>query len=57
MRPYTPDTSKGRIVAGDDIHHRTADCPRPGAKLAAKAMRHAARQDAKKQVQSERKQG
>jgi hypothetical protein len=25
MRPYTPDTSKGRKVARDDIHHKTQD--------------------------------
>lgn len=47
MKPYTPETNKGRIVAGD-IHHRTADQPRKDAKIAAKAMRHAARQDGRR---------
>lgn len=47
MRPYTPDTDKGRTRAGDDIHHRTADQPRAAAEPVAKASRHAARQDGK----------
>jgi hypothetical protein len=46
MRPYSPDTDKGRTRAGDDIHHRTADLPRASAKTVAKAARHGARQDA-----------
>ena len=46
MHPYSPDTDKGRTRAGDDIHHRTADLPRAGAKVVAKAARHGARQDA-----------
>lgn len=45
MKPYTPETNKGRKVGGHDIHHRTADQPRKDAKIAAKTMRHAARQD------------
>lgn len=48
MRPYAPATNKGRTVCGDDIHHKTADQP----KTAAKAMRHAARQQGKQFPQS-----
>lgn len=46
MRPYTPETSKGRTRGGDDIHHKTADLPRAGAKAVAKVARHQARQEA-----------
>lgn len=53
MRPYSPDTDKGRTRAGDDIHHRTADLPRAGAKTVAKASRHAARQDARETIAAE----
>lgn len=49
MKPYTPNTLKGRVVAGDDIHHRTADQPQKAAKASAKRMTHAARQQAKRQ--------
>jgi hypothetical protein len=45
MKPYSPNTNIGRTVAGEDIHHRTADQPRRAAKIAAKAARHAARQE------------
>lgn len=45
MHPYSPRTRKGRIVARDDIHHRTADQGRQACRAAAKCMRHAARQD------------
>lgn len=48
MKPYTSDDNKGRRKAGDDIHHRTADIPRAGAKKSAKVARHAARQDGKR---------
>lgn len=51
MKPYTPRTSKGRTVGGDDIHHRTADQPRGAAKKAAKAQTHAARQEGKREAQ------
>lgn len=44
MRPYTPDTNKGRHLSEHDIHHKTADNSRAQAKAKAKAMRHAARQ-------------
>ncbi|TAL65854.1 MAG: hypothetical protein EPN79_11945 [Burkholderiaceae bacterium] len=43
MRPYAPSTNKDRTVAGDDIHHRTADQPSKARKASAKAQRHAAR--------------
>lgn len=49
MKPYTPATSKGRTVGGDDLHHKTADQPKRAANAAAKSMRHAARQDGKRQ--------
>jgi len=50
MRPYAPQTNKGRTVAGDDIHHRTADQPRAAAKGSAKAARHAARAEAARSI-------
>ena len=52
MRAYAPVTTKGRTVSGDDIHHKTADQPKTAAKAAAKAMRHAARQQGKRYAQS-----
>jgi hypothetical protein len=48
MKPYTRENSKGRRMAGDDIHHRTADMPRKQGKLVAKKARHGARQEAAK---------
>lgn len=50
MKPYTPNTGKGRTVGGHDIHHRTADQPKAMAKASAKAMRKAARQDARASI-------
>jgi hypothetical protein len=50
MKPYTANTSKGRTVGGDDIHHKTADQSKRAAQAAAKAQRHAARQDGKRQA-------
>lgn len=50
MRPYTPSTSTGRTKARDDIHHKTADGGRSNRFATAKAQRHAARQEAKKQA-------
>lgn len=50
MKAYSPNTNKGRTVGVDDVHHKTADQPRRAANAAAKALRHAARQDAKKQA-------
>jgi len=52
MKAYAPSTSKGRTVGGHDIHHKTADQPKPAAKAAAKAMRHAARQHGRRQAQA-----
>ena len=43
MKPYAPSTNKGRTVAADDIHHRTADLPSKARKAAAKAQRKSAR--------------
>jgi hypothetical protein len=45
MKPYTPETDRGRTVGGHDIHHKTADQPKAAAKASAKSMRHAARQE------------
>ncbi len=50
MKPYTPNNSKGRTVGGHDIHHKTADQPKLATKAAAKAKRHAARQQGKQQA-------
>ncbi len=52
MKPYTPQTSKGRTVGSDDIHHRTADLPKHGTKVVAKVAKHSARQDGKKYVRA-----
>lgn len=53
MHPYSPRNHKGRTVAGHDIHHRTADQPKEAANASAKAMRHAARQDGRRQITAE----
>jgi hypothetical protein len=53
MKPYTSNDDKGRTRGGDDIHHRTADTPRAGAKKVAKAARHAARQGAQRVIATE----
>jgi hypothetical protein len=53
MKPYTPNTRKGRTVARDDIHHGSADVPKESRKPAAKAMRHAARQEGRKGAERE----
>lgn len=50
MKPYSPETDKGRVVGGHDIHHRTADQPKTWANAQAKSMRHAARQDGQEQA-------
>lgn len=48
MKPYTPNTAKGRTIGRDDIHHKTADISRFAAKVVAKNAKHGARQEAKK---------
>lgn len=53
MKPYTPDTSKGRTVAGDDIHHRTADTTKEWRTSRAKRQKHSARQYGKKLAPSD----
>lgn len=53
MKPYTRDDNRGRTRGGDDIHHRTADLPRAGARKVAKAARHGARQQAQQRVANE----
>ncbi|WP_415913126.1 hypothetical protein [Neptuniibacter sp. QD37_11] len=50
MRPYTPDTNKGRVQT-DEIHHLTANQNRKNSERQAHAARHAARQDGKHQVE------
>lgn len=52
MKPYSAPTDKGRTVAGEDMHHRTADQPRKAARASAKAQRKAARQHGAKQIRS-----
>lgn len=47
MKPYTPNTNKGRTIGRDDIHHKTADISRFSAKAYSKSAKHAARQEAK----------
>ncbi|MDN8078801.1 hypothetical protein QZN30_05505 [Burkholderia multivorans] len=53
MKPYTPETDRGRAKGGHDIHHRTADLPKAGANKVAKTARHAARQDGKATIARE----
>ncbi|MDU8350569.1 hypothetical protein RYA05_01550 [Pseudomonas syringae pv. actinidiae] len=47
MKPYAPQTNKGRTVSIDDISHRTADQPRRDRVAAAKSAAHGARQEGK----------
>lgn len=54
MRPFTPNTNKGRTWAGDDIHHKTADQPARDRGARAKSAKHAARQDGQRQIDLER---
>lgn len=51
MKPLSPPTPKGRTVAVDDVHHKTADQPKRAAEAASKALKHAARQHGKKTIQ------
>ncbi len=48
MKPYTATTNSGRIKAGHDIHHKTADAGVAHRAAVAKAQRKAARQQGKK---------
>ncbi|WP_198363778.1 hypothetical protein [Burkholderia ubonensis] len=50
MKPYTRTDDKGLTQAVDDIHHRTSDLPKAGAKKLAKSARHAARQDGQETI-------
>jgi hypothetical protein len=50
MKAYSPKTNKGRTVAGDDVHHKSADQPKPAANAAAKALKKAARQEGQRQA-------
>lgn len=50
MRTYSPQTSKGRTVGVEDVHHKTADQPKAAARAAAKALRKAARQDGQRHI-------
>ena len=50
MRAYSPDTKIGRVIAGHDVHHKTADQPKRASAAAAKALRGAARQQGKRQA-------
>lgn len=53
MKPYTAMSNKARTMARDDIHHRTADCPRSVARAKAKAARKAARREARMKLKGE----
>jgi hypothetical protein len=48
MKPYSPQTNKGRTVSIDDVHHKTADQPRKAQKAAGKRLKGSARQEAKR---------
>lgn len=48
MIPYAPATRTGRKTGGHKVHHRTADNPKSVARAAAKALRHAARQEGRR---------
>lgn len=50
MKPYSPQTILGRRVAGHDVHHKNADQPRRSRMAAAKVLRHAARQEGRRQA-------
>ena len=52
MKAYSPQTSKGRTVAGDDVHHKSADQPKPAANATAKALKKAARQEGQQQAKT-----
>ena len=52
MKPISPETSKGRTVSIDDVHHNTADQPKSDRKASAKALRHAARQGYRQDIKS-----
>lgn len=52
MKVYAPHTGIGRTRAADDVSHRTSDQPRAAAKKAAKRLRHAARQDGKREARA-----
>lgn len=53
MKPYTPNTNKGRTMARDDVHHKTRDCPKSEADCRAKSMRKAARREGKLEAKEE----
>jgi hypothetical protein len=53
MRPYSPETNKGRHLAGHDVHHKTADQPKTFANASAKKLKKAARQEGREVVRGE----
>ena len=53
MKPYSPQSNKGRTVSGDDVHHKTADQSKQAANAAAKSLRKAARQEGARQARGE----
>ena len=59
MKVYAPATNKGRHLAGHDVHHKTADMPKPGANMQAKRLKKAARREGRDQATADaaRKQG
>jgi hypothetical protein len=57
MKPFTRPDNRGRVIARDDIHHKTADQGRPAAMASAKAARHAARQYGREEIAAELENG
>ncbi len=53
MKPYSPQSNKGRTVSVDDVHHKTADQSKQAANAAAKSLRKAARQEGARQARGE----
>lgn len=53
MKVYSPATNKGRHLAGHDVHHKTADMPKPGADMQAKRLKKAARREGRIQAATE----
>jgi hypothetical protein len=53
MKVYAPPTKKGRTVAVDDVHHRSADQPTKDRKASARALKRSARQHGKKSANTD----
>jgi hypothetical protein len=53
MKAYSPSTNKGRTVAIDDVHHKTADQSKKESLAASKSLKHSVRQWANKEIKKE----